>query len=44
MNAPSTRHRVLAGSLAALALGATASLYLQPEFMLEMATRVWSCF
>ena len=44
MNAPSTRHRVLAWSLAALALGATASLYLQPEFMLDMATRVWSCF
>mgnify|MGYP000137205947 CR=1 FL=1 len=44
MNTLPMRHRVLAWALAALTLGATATLYLQPEFMLEVATRVWSCF
>lgn len=30
--------------LASLALAAAGGLYLQPDFMVQMANQVWACF
>ncbi len=39
-----TLHRVLAWSVALLALAAVFAAYLDPHLMLDLAGRVWACF
>lgn len=36
--------RMLAWAAAAAALGAVFMAYLQPDLMVDLANRVWSCF
>jgi hypothetical protein len=36
--------RILAGALAAGALGGVFMLYTQPHFMVQLANQVWACF
>jgi hypothetical protein len=43
MAAP-TRHHLLAWALALLSLLGVFPLYLQPDFMVQLAQQVWACF
>jgi len=40
----STRLRLLTGVLVAGVLGAVFLLYSQPDFVVQMANQLWSCF
>ena len=36
--------RLLLGAVAALVLAGVFLLYIQPDFMVQMANQVWACF
>jgi hypothetical protein len=38
------RTRIMAWALTALALGAVFILYTRPDFMVQTANQLWSCF
>jgi len=40
----SLRLRLVSGALAIVVLGAVFLLYTQPDFMVQMANQLWSCF
>ena len=44
MSTPSPMARLLGWSMAAGALAAVFSLYLQPHFLVTLAEQVWGCF
>ncbi|MEO7106305.1 MAG: hypothetical protein ABIZ09_08035 [Rhodoferax sp.] len=40
----SLRKKILAGAIALVALASVFTLYTRPDFMVQMANQVWSCF